>query len=746
MWLETLVQCKGIHNFVTATTFTPRERRFLTNGLRFICTPPSHHLPTFIEQYLDDDQRGWQRFIRTITRSIINTQDQLPSSTRTPDNTDTPTSVVPRLLSKFRVRTDRTPAQRAAAHVRTHSQQQAMRPQFAVEMQQLDQYAKSTLTLLDYATKHDHHHSLVQHQRQNHSRADADFVRRLMSDESITIQPADKNLGLALVDTTWYHAELTRMLSDTGTYAKFSLADGIAIKNKHHALKSQEHMVELLLDHLEFMMKFHDATLMEWYGEVQAEQMLNYLKSRVTKKDAEIPTIYLLIKVHKPSGLCGRPIVPSTRWVTTPASVVVDHLLQEVMRAAKIPWLVKDTKTLVNEIEHNIRVPQMDSIHSDDTTFVTADIASLYTNIDTKLGLTLVQQFLELNNVSTPRIALIMDLLIFVMHNSYLTSSGSIYHQIDGTAMGTSCAVPYANIVVYMLERNTLMQAMQQGQKSQVIVYKRFLDDIWAMVKTDHVPAFISQLQSLHPKLRFECVTQRTHAVFLDLLIFKGHRFYSTGVFDLNVHQKSMNLYLYIPYHSFHPDAMKKSFIQTELMRYIRNTSDIKEYIKMKELFYSRLRDRGYPHKFLQPIFASIFYSDRNSFLLPSSEVVTAAATFGATPPRSQTLLRRLARYARQAQSTESLPPPVFIIPYNPLSRVIPTRRILLTNWSDLQSTTCLPPPIIAYQSQPSLVKRLVFGKAKRMKKLQEQKRTTPTKINSTQTSLLSFSCFKRQI
>ena len=35
-----------------------------------------------------------------------------------------------------------------------------------------------------------------------------------------------------------------------------------------------------------------------------------------------------------------------------------------------------------------------------------------------------------------------------------------------------------------------------------------------------------------------------------------------------------MNLYLYIPYNSFHTDAMKRSFIQTELMRYIRNSSD----------------------------------------------------------------------------------------------------------------------------------------------------------------------------
>ena len=83
----------------------------------------------------------------------------------------------------------------------------------------------------------------------------------------------------------------------------------------------------------------------------------------------EAASFYLLIKVHKPKGLCGRPIVPCTRWITTPASVLVDHLLQEIVKKANIPWLVKDTKSFVNELEHK-------RVHQRDGVFVTADIAS----------------------------------------------------------------------------------------------------------------------------------------------------------------------------------------------------------------------------------------------------------------------------------------------------------------------------------------------------------------------------------
>ena len=46
-------------------------------------------------------------------------------------------------------------------------------------------------------------------------------MHRLIEDDSITIKPADKNLGLVLVDTSWYDQELTRMLQDRQTYVPF---------------------------------------------------------------------------------------------------------------------------------------------------------------------------------------------------------------------------------------------------------------------------------------------------------------------------------------------------------------------------------------------------------------------------------------------------------------------------------------------------------------------------------------------
>lgn len=577
------------------------------------------------------------------------------------------------------------------------------RMDYAIDLRCLEQYLSLTRSLLQTALSASSIKLLIRQERLNCTREDFTFIHRLIDDSTITIKPADKNLGLALVDTFWYNSELTRMLRDTNTYTPFR--DHVTINGKK-VLCTTTSLPPLLYDELQRLMKKHTHILETWKPEMST-QILKYTKTKITRHKANIPAIYLLVKVHKPKGLCGRPIVPCTRWITTPASVLADHLLQEILRDAKIPHIVKDTKSFVNELEHS-------HVLCSDGVFLTGDIGSLYTNIDTPTGLRLIRQFLQEQKIITGRIEFIMDLLTFVMHHSYLSFKGKIYHQKDGTAMGTTVAPTYANIVVYMLERHLFVEF-----GSDLFLYRRYLDDVFAYVKRDQLERLQIRLNELHPKLIFEFSSDPNETAFLDLCIFKGERFASQRLFDLKVHQKQMNLYLYIPFHSYHTDAAKRSFIQTELMRYIRNTSGQRDYNQLKQIFYTRLRDRGYPHQFLMPIFNNIFYSDRRYFLCPSNELLNHPE-IGRCPPRSTCLLKRLRRMERDhSTSTES---PVFIIPYTPLSRHIPTRSILMTHWELIQRPGQEHTPIMAYQSQPSLAVRLVHQKARKIQEAEKER------------------------
>lgn len=723
-WLETFVRCSGIHNFLTSQSFTPLENQFLSNGLRFICTPPKtiaacDHM---IQQFMKDPQRGLQRFTRTLFNKLLTALEPADAAASARHDIR---------LAKFSV----TQRPRSSSTVFVSMREDEARMSAPADfMFHFDAYRQLTTKLLHGALTDPRLLTLVRRLRPNVSLENRQFIERLMSDPSVTIKPADKNLGMVMVDTDWYVAELKLMLSDRITYTPFRNAVTV---NGRSVACSVEQLKQRLTDELKQLVKKFQRVLVSWHPEL-SDQILKFLSSALPLKDVCVPEIYLLIKVHK-SKLCGRPIVPSTKWVTTPASVVLDHLLQEIVNQAGIHWIVKDTKSLVNELERTHLADKQGA-------FVTADIGSLYTNIDTDDGLRLMEDFLIEQQVPLQRREFLMALLRFVMHNSYLSFSGQTYHQTDGTAMGTAVAPTYANIFVYMLERPLVQEYMQLGL---LHLYKRLLDDVFAYLAAEFAMAFAARLNSLHPKLKYEVVMGDQHAIFLDLHIYKGPRFQQQGLLDLKVHQKSMNLYLYIPYTSFHTDASKRSFIQGELMRYIRNTSSLEEYCKLKHVFYQRLRDRGYPAQMLKDIFNSIWYADRTYLLWPASRPLTEHPLINTQPPRSHCLIKRQQRLLMQAQGSPSdgdarvgpLAPPVFIIPFHPLTSVVPTRALLMKHWSRLSLAINKPlaAPIIAYESSQNLMDRLVFSKAVQHRRQQEPSNSESADKALKQTDMRSF-------
>ncbi|KAF8599092.1 hypothetical protein BDV93DRAFT_405615, partial [Ceratobasidium sp. AG-I] len=56
-----------------------------------------------------------------------------------------------------------------------------------------------------------------------------------------------------------------------------------------------------------------------------------------------------------------------------------------------------------------------------------------------------------------------------------------------------------------------------------------------------------------------------------------------------------MNRYMYLPYGSYHTEAMKTGFIKGEAIRYARISSSKKSFDRLISLFKLRLQRRGYP-------------------------------------------------------------------------------------------------------------------------------------------------------
>ena len=448
------------------------------------------------------------------------------------------------------------------------------------------------------------------------------------------------------------------------------------------------------------------------------KQIIRYLTNKVKPATARTPSIYLIVKVHKPK-LCGRPIVPATGWITSPPSVVVDWFLQPLLHS--IPWLVKDSTQLINKIEQTqLREEQRDCI------LLTADISSLYTNIPTTLALQLIRAYLLELNWNMDKVELVMTLLNIVMRNNYFTFRDRTYHQINGTAMGTATGPSYANLFVFLLERAIIYNMLG------VIIhfYFRYLDDVLLAVDAQHVQAVQQRFNALHPALKFEFVSSSSSAAFLDLYIYKGERFEKEQIFDVRVHQKSMNLYLYIPFRSFHTTATKKSWIVAELQRYIKFSSHFRDYVQLRQVFFHRLRARGYPRSFLLPLFTSVSYTSRLRLLRrhpPLSSTVNVQSVdrvAGHTPVNGMIIHECQDDDKRMSTDTKTVRT-VFVTEYNRMTQNMPLGRIVRMYWERVRAVCpTFTPPLLAWKSAPSLARMLIFRKNQQQR---QQKQITQT-------------------
>ncbi|GAA5828065.1 hypothetical protein JCM10212_007167, partial [Sporobolomyces blumeae] len=102
----------------------------------------------------------------------------------------------------------------------------------------------------------------------------------------------------------------------------------------------------------------------------------------------------------------------------------------------------------------------------------------MYTNLPTEEGLK-IMNWTGNNYYQDQDIAnFIHEASDFVLNNNYLSFQGKVYHQTNGTAMGTSMAPTYANIFVAAYE-----QEFQIPSLENLLYYGRYIDDVLAIIR-----------------------------------------------------------------------------------------------------------------------------------------------------------------------------------------------------------------------------------------------------------------------
>ena len=415
---------------------------------------------------------------------------------------------------------------------------------------------------------------------------------KFMVDNNVVCVPADKNLGLTIMDKDVYDQAVLAHLGDTSTYL------------------CKEPDWEQIKGDLLTIVERYDAA---WYR-----------FPRIWNENHTPAKFRLMPKLHKQGPLKYRPIVGCSNAATTGTSKYLTEALGHLQKT--IPWLMQDTTEAIQFLERT-ELPRHTS------GIVTIDVVNLYTNIPTERGIRVFKAMLLKSGLHPFVYNYYTELLTWVLKNNYFKYKDQWYVQIKGTAMGTNVAPLYANLYLAHYEQ----QWMQI--KSMPRIMCRYLDDMIAIIEEDQEfldspegisatrtpapnrDAFLSLLDTAtHAEFTYE-ICEYT-GVFLDLeisipdSIWKRHR---NARAHMKPYVKPMNKGLYTDPSTYQPTHQKFSWIGGEMIRLLRSSSTEQDWIAACKDLIMKLLQRGYDPEIIRR-YSRYSWNDRNRYLQPASK------------------------------------------------------------------------------------------------------------------------------
>lgn len=379
------------------------------------------------------------------------------------------------------------------------------------------------------------------------------------------IAPCDKNLGPALLTRdTYVKRTLQDHLLDTSTYQRLSRCD------------ADGHVFTL------------QRKLNNWLSSNRrrglfTKQESNYFSALLRTNECPFAKFYVTIKIHK-TPWKTRPIVSFSGCLLYSLGVWLDRQLQQFVKL--VPSYIPNSYELKKQLL-SLNLPPSAQLF-------TADAVGMYTNLKTTKGLTHMRLFLQAQvdakRLTPTRFNAIMTGLDIIMKNNIIQFGDTYWLQLEGTAMGAPMAPPYATITYGHHEQTIL------PRHGNLLFYRRYIDDVLGIWLPDPDPAtnqarwtsFCQDLNGYHG-LRWEPENPAPTANFLDLTLTLKN-----GIITTDLYEKALNLYLYLPPHSNHPNSLLRGLVSGCLHRIHRLCSDRTMITRHARNLLRRLTARGY--------------------------------------------------------------------------------------------------------------------------------------------------------
>lgn len=394
-------------------------------------------------------------------------------------------------------------------------------------------------------------------------------MKTFIDNNNLVIKKADKGSTIVVMDREDYIYEAERQLAVKKHYVE--IAEPQLPKN-----------CELFNDILQTMK----------LNKLLTDKEYRFLR---TSSNSRERIFYLLPKIHKnldtwtiPNQIPkGRPIISSVESESYAISKFIDYHLAPY--ATKHSSYVKNTYDFLNKLGRCRANP--------DSLLVSLDVESLFTNISTELGIRAVTE--TFSKDPKPIHKYIIKLLRLSLEGNDFTFNNKHYLQRSGTAMGAKYAPHYADICMAYWE--TLYWPRSKFQPS---LYLRYLDDIFILWEhpRDCFIEFFDTLNNADPDIKLKSNIQENKIEFLDVLIYKGTNFATTGIFDTKVYFKPTDSHALLHKQSFHPNHTFSGLIKSQLIRFGRICNLEKDFDEATSTLFQALYCRNYSRRFLRKI------------------------------------------------------------------------------------------------------------------------------------------------
>jgi hypothetical protein len=301
------------------------------------------------------------------------------------------------------------------------------------------------------------------------------------------------------------------------------------------------------------------------------------------------PIFYGLPKVHK-TPVTLRPVVSGSNSLSAIFSTWLDFKMKTLL--PYVQSYIKNSTEVIRDLK-TLHIPKGALLFS-------ADATSMYTNIDTNLGIASIREFISTHQNKLPTnfpTNFFFLVLALVMKRNIFPFGDTHWLQLAGTAMGTPVACSYATVAFGQYENAKIIPTFH----TNLIYYKRYIDDvigIWLPPTKNQANTWnnFKDLLSSRGTLKWTVEVPSTSISFLDLNIRIEGSSITTSTF-----QKPLNLYLYIPPLSAHPPSCFKGLIYGELKRYWDQNSPT-DFANILAKFIQQIVERGHSLEKLSPL------------------------------------------------------------------------------------------------------------------------------------------------